>query len=121
MEKQQQILVIKQKEAEKLRIIEERKITCPCCKNHFLPDYSSVCPNCDFPIEDFEDTAKVEIHIKYLKLPEEKQREYQDELNKIFCFTLTSFLQKSPEQHREEEIKRKQQVEKLNIKYGLVG
>ncbi len=121
MEKQQQILVTKQKEAEKLRIIEERKITCPCCKNHFLPDYISVCPNCDFPIEDFEDSTKAKIHIKYLKLPEEKQREYQDELKKIFCFTLTSFLQKSPEQHREEEIKRKQQVENLNIKYGLVG
>ena len=121
MEKQQQILVIKQKEAEKLRIIEDRKITCPCCKNHFLPDFISVCPNCDFPIEDFEDTTKVEIHIKYLKLPEEKQREYQDELNKIFCLTLSSFLQKSPEQYREEEIKRKQQVENLNIKYGLVS
>ncbi len=121
MEKQHQILVIKQKEAEKLRIIEERKITCPCCKNHFLPDYISSCPNCDFPIEDFEDTTKAEIHIKYLKLPEEKQREYQDELNKIFCLTLSSFLQKSPEQYREEEIKRKQQVENLNIKYGLVS
>lgn len=118
MESHRLILLEKQKEDERRRKIEERKLICPCCGKRFLPDYISSCPGCDFRIEDFENTEKVNVHINLLKLPEQKKKEYQEELNRIYlCESFLDLMRETPAQREQKE----QQEKELNIKYGLVG
>lgn len=123
IEQQQFILLEKQKEDERQRKIEERKIICPCCGKRFLPDYNSSCPECDFAVDDFNDTEKINVHINFLKLPEQKRKEYLDELKEIyFCDNLfMDLFKETPEQRKQKNILREQKEKKLNIKYGLVG
>lgn len=123
IEKQQLIILEKQKEDEKQRKIEARKITCPCCGKIFLPDYISSCPECDFDIDTFGNTEKVRIHKNYLKLTEQQKTEYQKELKDIYfsenCFA--DLIKETPEQRKQNNILREQKEKELNIKYGLVG
>ena len=123
IEQQQLIILEKQKEDEKQRKIEARKITCPCCGKIFLPDYISSCPECDFDIDVFSNTEKVRIHKNFLKLTEQQKTEYQKELKDIY-FSENNFadlIKETPEQRKQNNIRREQKEKELNIKYGLVG
>ena len=121
-ELQQTILLKKQNEEENQRKVEERKIVCPCCGNKFLPDYISSCPECNFAIDNFENKEKVNVHIRFLKLPEAKKEEYQKEINNIyFSGNFLETFRETPEQRKQKNILREQQERELNIKYGLVG
>ena len=121
-EQQQTILLKKQNEEENQRKVEERKIVCPCCGNKFLPDYISSCPECNFAIDNFENKEKVNVHIRFLKLPEAKKEEYQKEINNIyFSGNFLETFRETPEQRKQKNILREQQERELNIKYGLVG
>jgi len=122
LEQQQNILLEKQKEEEKQKEIEERNIICPCCGKKFLPDYVSSCPECSFAIDNFENKEKVNVHIRFLKLPEAKKEEYQKEINNIyFSGNFLETFRETPEQRKQKNILREQQERELNIKYGLVG
>lgn len=122
LEQQQNILIKKQKEEERERKIEERKLVCPCCGKKFLPDYISACPECDFEIDYFENTEKVIVHKNFLKLPKERQKEYQNEFNKIyFCDNFRELFKETPEQRKLKDIQKEQKEKELNIKYGLFG
>ena len=121
LEQQQNILFEKQREEEKQRKIEERKMTCPCCGKRFLPDFISSCPECDFAIDYFSNTEKVNVHKKFLRLPEAKKKEYQEELNKIYDFRNLLDFRKTAEQKSQERYLQDQAEKELNIKYGLVG
>ena len=122
LEQQQNILLEKQKEEEKQRRIEQRKLVCPCCGKKFLPDYASSCPECSFAIDNFEDKEKINVHIRFLKLPEAKKEEYQKEINNIyFSGNFLETFRETPEQRKQKNILREQQERELNIKYGLVG
>lgn len=122
LEQQQNILLEKQKEEEKQRKIEERKLLCPCCGKKFLPDYVSSCPECSFPIDNFDNQEKVNVHIRFLKLPDAKKEEYQKEINNIyFSNNFLETFRETPEQRKQKSILREQQKRELNIKYGLVG
>lgn len=122
LEQQQNILLEKQKEAEKQRKLEQRKMICPCCGKKFLPDYESSCPDCNFAIDNFENKEKINIHIKFLKLPDSKKEEYMNEINKIyFSDSLLLSFRETPEQRKQKSIIREQKEKELNIKYGLVG
>ena len=122
LEQQQQILLEKQKKEEKQRKIEERKLVCPCCGKKFLPDFVSSCPECNFAIENFENKDKVNVHIKFLKLPENAKEEYIREINNIyFSENFLETLKETPEQRKQKIILREQQEKELNKKYGLVG
>lgn len=121
LEQQQTISINKQKQEEKQRKIEERKITCPCCGKRFLPDFISSCPECDFAIDYFSNTEKVNVHKKFLTLPEAKKKEYQEELNKIYDFRNLLDFRKTAEQISQERYLQDQAEKELNIKYGLVG
>lgn len=120
---QQLILLEKQKEDEKQRKIEARKITCPCCGKVFLPDYISSCPECDLDIDDFTDTEKVNIHKNFLKLTEQQKVEYQKELKDIYFSEnyFADLIKETPEQRKQKNLLREQKEKELNIKYGLVG
>lgn len=122
LEQQQNILLEKQKKEEKQREIEKRKLLCPCCGKKFLPDYISSCPECNFAIDNFENKEKVNVHIRFLKLPEAKKEEYQKEINNIyFSGNFLETFRETPEQRKQKNILREQQERELNIKYGLVG
>ena len=122
LEQQQDIIHEKQREAEKQRKIEERKIVCPCCGNKFLPDYIFSCPECNFAIDSFENKEKVNVHLKFLKLPDEAKEEYMREINNIyFSGNFLETLKETPEQRKQKSILRERQEKELNIKYGLVG
>lgn len=122
LEQQQNILLEKQKEEEKQRKIEERKLLCPCCGKKFLPDYVSSCPECSFAIDNFDNQEKVNVHIRFLKLPDAKKEEYQKEINNIyFSDNFLETFRETPEQRKQKSILREQQERELNIKYGLVG
>lgn len=122
LEQQQNILLEKQKEAEKQRKLEERKMICPCCGKKFLPDYESSCPDCNFAIDNFENKEKINIHIKFLELPDSKKEEYMKEINNIyFSDNLLLSFRETPEQRKQKSILREQKEKELNIKYGLVG
>lgn len=123
IEQQQLILLEKQKEDEKQRKIEARKITCPCCGKIFLPDYISSCPECDFDIDAFSNTEKVRIHKKFLKLTEQQKAEYQKELKDIYFGenNFANLIKETPNQRKQNNILREQKERELNIKYGLVG
>lgn len=122
-EQQQTIFLKKQNEEENQRKIEERKIVCPCCGNRFLPDYISSCPECDFDISAFDNTEKVIIHKKYLKLSDQQKTDYQNELKDIY-FSMNTFIdliRETPEQRKQKNVLREQKEKELNIKYGLVS
>lgn len=122
-ENQLTILLKKQNEEENLRKVEERKIVCPCCGNRFLPDYISSCPECDFDISAFDNTEKVIIHKKYLKLSDQQKTDYQNELKAIY-FSMNTFIdliKETPEQRKQKNVLREQKEKELNIKYGLVS
>ena len=122
LEQQQNILLEKQKEEEKQRKIEERKLICPCCGKKFLPDYVSLCPECSFAIDNFENKEKINVHIKFLKLPEAKKEEYQKQLNNIyFSGNFLETFRETPEQRKQKNILWEQLERELNIKYGLIG
>ena len=127
LEQQTILLEKKKEEAERQRKNEERMLVCPCCGEKFLPDFISSCPKCDFDIANFKNKEKVDVHIKYLKLPEEKKKKYMTEINKIYCFSdnFLDLFKESPEQRNQKEIQkellREQQEKELNIKYGLIG
>lgn len=125
IEQQQLIILEKQKEDEKQRKIEARKITCPCCGKIFLPDYISSCPECDFDIDTFGNTEKVRIHKNFLKLTEQQKADYQKELKDIYfgenCFADLIKVKETPEQRKQNNILKEQKEKELNIKYGLVG
>lgn len=122
LEQQQALLLKKQKEEAKQRKIEERKLVCPCCGKKFLPDYISTCPECDFAIDNFKNKEKINIHLNFLKLSEEKKEEYLKEINNIyFSNNFFESLRETPEQRKQKNILREQQEKELNKKYGLVG
>ena len=75
-------LNLKQKEKqEKEAALEKKRISCPCCNTRFVRTaYIQNCPECDFPIDHFENEKKVEKHKKYMLLPEEKRRQYDREI-----------------------------------------
>ena len=75
-------LILEQKEKqEKEAALERKKIFCPCCNTRFVRTaYIQNCPECDFPIDHFENKKEVEKHKKYMLLPEEKRRQYDREI-----------------------------------------
>lgn len=75
-------LNLKQKEKqEKEAALEKKRISCPCCNTRFVRTaYIQNCPECDFPIDHFENEKEVEKHKKYMLLPEEKRRQYDREI-----------------------------------------
>lgn len=80
LDKQSEIQNQEKSQIEKQQKLEEQKITCPCCKTRFLQHYDNECPTCHFEIKDFTDISKIEKHKRFIKLPEETQAKYIQEL-----------------------------------------
>lgn len=79
--KQHELILEQKEKQEKEAAFERKKISCPCCNTRFVRTaYIQKCPECDFPIDHFENEKEVEKHKKYMLLPEEKRRQYDKEI-----------------------------------------
>ena len=79
--KQHELILEQKEKQEKEAALERKKISCPCCNTRFVRTaYIQKCPECDFPIDHFENEKEVEKHKKYMLLPEEKRRQYDKEI-----------------------------------------
>lgn len=79
--KQHELILEQKEKQEKEAALEKKRISCPCCNTRFVRTaYIQNCPECDFPIDHFENEKKVEKYKKYMLLPEEKRRQYDREI-----------------------------------------
>lgn len=79
--KQHELILEQKEKQEKEAALEKKRISCPCCNTRFVRTaYIQNCPECDFPIDHFENEKEVEKHKKYMLLPEEKRRQYDREI-----------------------------------------
>lgn len=79
--KQHELILEQKEKLEKEAALEKKRISCPCCNTRFVRTaYIQNCPECDFPIDHFENEKEVEKHKKYMLLPEEKRRQYDREI-----------------------------------------
>lgn len=79
--KQHELILEKKEKQEKEAALEKKRISCPCCNTRFVRTaYIQNCPECDFPIDHFENEKEVEKYKKYMLLPEEKRRQYDREI-----------------------------------------
>ena len=79
--KQHELILEQKEKQEKEAALEKKRISCPCCNTRFVRTaYIQKCPECDFPIDHFENEKEVEKHKKYMLLPEEKRRQYDKEI-----------------------------------------
>lgn len=79
--KQHELILEQNEKQEKEAALEKKRISCPCCNTRFVRTaYIQNCPECDFPIDHFENEKEIEKHKKYMLLPEEKRRQYDREI-----------------------------------------
>lgn len=79
--KQHEFILEQKEKQEKEAALEKKRISCPCCNTRFVRTaYIQNCPECDFPIDHFENEKEIEKHKKYMLLPEEKRRQYDREI-----------------------------------------
>ena len=120
-DKEQQLILQKQKEKEKLMAEEKRKLTCPVCGEHFLPDYKENCPSCNFEILKFSSQKDIAVHKRFISLPESKRKEYESKLNEIYQIDFFDFIKLNPAQKAEKQKQREIKLHKLYAEFGLIG
>lgn len=120
-DKEQQLILQKQKEKEKLVAEEKRKLTCPVCGEHFLPDYKENCPSCNFEILKFSSQKDIAAHKRFISLPESKRKEYESKLNEIYQIDFFDFIKLNPAQKAEKQKQQEIKLHKLYAEFGLIG
>lgn len=121
LDKQNQLQHEKKEEQERLQAEEKRKITCPICGEHFLPEHKEQCPSCGFDIRNFSDPKEIAVFFRLFHLPEKKRQEYQTELNNIYESNFSDFVKMSESEKSQYRIQQKIRIQKLNEEFGLSG
>lgn len=119
-DKQQQQLLERQKQAEKEKAEEARKVTCPVCKTRFLPDFRTSCPSCEFSVSYFQNETEIQIHSKFIGLSEKARQNYESRLRQICKFNLAKSMAMSEDEKRTAELKRKADKNALDKEFGLI-
>lgn len=119
-DKQQQIFLEKQREAERKAAEERRKVGCPVCGTRFLPDQGGCCPKCEFSLSFFQDETEIRIHSNFIRLSEKSRQSYEKRLRQIYAFDLAKFMAMSQEEKQNFEAKRKTDKNALDKEFGLI-
>lgn len=84
--KRQKQLAREKEETERMKAEEEiQKTECPVCGERFSARRSESCPKCEFQISDFDSAERIAHHKKYVALPKDMRKKYDEEFIMFKC------------------------------------
>lgn len=119
-DRQQQLFLERQREAERKAAEEKRKVGCPVCGTRFIPKQDGSCPKCEFSVSRFQDEAEIQIHSRFVRLPEKSKQDYERRLRQIYQFDFVKFMAMSKEEKDDFRSKQKTDKSVLDREFGLI-
>lgn len=119
-DRQQQLFLERQREAERKAAEEKRKVGCPVCGTRFIPKQDGSCPKCEFSVSRFQDEAEIQIHSRFVRLPENSRQDYERQLRQIYKFDIVKFMAMSKEEKDDFRSKQKTDKSVLDREFGLI-
>ena len=119
-DRQQQLFLERQREAERKAAEEKRKVGCPVCGTRFIPKQDGSCPKCEFSVSRFQDEAEIQIHSRFVRLPEKSKQDYERRLRQIYKFDIVKFMAMSKEEKDDFRSKQKTDKNVLDREFGLI-
>ena len=119
-DRQQQLFLERQREAERKAAEERRRVGCPVCGTRFLPEQDGSCPKCEFSMSRFQDEAEIQIHSRLIRLPENSRQDYERRLRQIYKFDIARFMAMSQEEKDDFKARQKTDKSVLDREFGLI-
>lgn len=117
--KRQKQLACEKEEAERKKAEEEiHKTECPVCGERFSAMRSESCPKCEFQISDFYSAERIARHKKYVALPKDVRKKYDEEFMRFKC-DLPMFQRLSYFASPQGKDEQRKFIAALDRKYGL--